>query len=151
MLIRIKTCMKWQKRSLLHCKYCKNHLNNHSHCWYHIRYMSEWTIEYANKYRLKDQTDHQSKDLQTACALKDVGHLSLAYVRHSLINPRSMAGWWRFPDVVHCHHGKADCQDVLNIFSVRISVSHDHASSPMIGHTLKKISHQTRSSHGMGG
>ncbi len=23
--------------------------------------------------------------------------------------PHSMAGWWRFPDVLHCQDGKADC------------------------------------------
>ena len=23
--------------------------------------------------------------------------------------PHSMAGWWRIPDVMHCHDGKADC------------------------------------------
>ena len=26
--------------------------------------------------------------------------------------------------MLHCHDGKADCQDVLYIFSVRMSVSH---------------------------
>ena len=40
------------------------------------------------------------------------------------IHPHSMAGWWRFPDVLHCHDGKADCSDVLYIFSVRMSVYH---------------------------
>ena len=23
-----------------------------------------------------------------------------------------MDGWWRFPDVLNCHDGKADCQDL---------------------------------------
>ncbi len=40
-------------------------------------------------------------------------------------HPHSMAGCWRFPDVLHCHDGKADCQDVVYIFSVRIFASHD--------------------------
>ncbi len=40
------------------------------------------------------------------------------------IHLQSMAGWWRFPDVLHCHDGKADCSDVLYIFSVRMSVYH---------------------------
>ncbi len=54
------------------------------------------------------------------------------------IYPHSMAGWWRYPDVLHCHDGKADCQDVLYIFSVRISVSHgwrvenSHISKPKV-------------------
>ena len=40
------------------------------------------------------------------------------------IHPHSLAGWWRFPGVLHCHDGKADCSDVLYIFSVRMSVYH---------------------------
>ncbi len=40
------------------------------------------------------------------------------------IHPHSTAGWWRFPDVLHCHDGKADCSDVLYIFSVSMSVYH---------------------------
>ncbi len=34
-------------------------------------------------------------------------------------------GWWSYPDVLHCHDGKADCHDVLYILSVGISVSHE--------------------------
>ena len=37
-----------------------------------------------------------------------------------------LACWWRFSDILHCHDGKADCQESLYIFSVRICVSHVH-------------------------
>ena len=38
--------------------------------------------------------------------------------------PYTCIAW--LADVLHCHDGKADCQDVPYIFSVRISVSHDY-------------------------
>ncbi len=31
-----------------------------------------------------------------------------------------VAGWWRFPDVLHCQDVEADCLDVLIIFSMGI-------------------------------
>ncbi len=31
-----------------------------------------------------------------------------------------VAGWWRFPDVLHCQDAEADCLDVLIIFSMGI-------------------------------
>ena len=46
--------------------------------------------------------------------------------------PHSMAGWWRFPNVLHCHDGKADCSDVLYIFSVRIKV---YERNPRVHHS----------------
>ncbi len=45
------------------------------------------------------------------------------------IHPHTKAGWWRFSDVLHSHDGKADCSDVLYIFSVRMSVYRDVESS----------------------
>ncbi len=33
--------------------------------------------------------------------------------------------WWRFLDMLNCHDGKADCHEVLYIFSVRVFLSHD--------------------------
>ena len=51
----------------------------------------------------------------------------------------SMASWWKFPDVLHCQDGKTDCKDVLYIFSVRISVSHECWS-----HVRSHMHHLTR-------
>ncbi len=68
------------------------------------------------------------------CKVKSVLHrtfwASVLYCNRHFCNipctfPHSMAGWWRFPGVLHCHDGKADCQDVVYIFSVRISLSHE--------------------------
>ncbi len=61
-----------------------------------------------------------------------VSTFSRGFIPHTY--PHSMADWWRFPDVLHCHNGKADCQDVLNILSVRISVSHVNSQFKWLFH-----------------
>ncbi len=38
--------------------------------------------------------------------------------------------------MLHCHNGKADCRDVLYIFSARISVSHDGMGKRCMSHCV---------------
>ncbi len=85
-----------------------------------------YSFECKYKY-LKSSKWHINKDRLTTHFI----NLYPAWCLIPSIHPHSMAGWRRFPDVLHCHDGKADCSDVLYIFSVRMSVYHAQQPYPI--------------------
>ncbi len=51
------------------------------------------------------------------------GHIVIKLIASSTGPHNYVAGWWWFPDVLHCRDVKADCLDVLIISAMGINVT----------------------------